>query len=45
LEGIKTFDLHFGSDHAEVVMYEWVEEAIFDDIAKLEWFGLQTEAA
>lgn len=45
LEGIKTFDLYFGSDHAEAVMYEWVEEAIFEDIAKLEWFGPYTEAA
>ena len=44
LEGIKTFDLYFGSDHAEAVMYEWVEEAIFDDIAELEWFGSNTEA-
>ena len=26
-------------------MYEWVEEAIFEDIAKLEWFGPHTEAA
>lgn len=45
LEGIKTFDLHFGSDHAEVLMYEWVEEAIFDEIAKFEWFGPNREAA
>ena len=43
LEGIKVFDLHFGSDHAEVLMYDYVQEAIFDEIQALEWFGSEVE--
>ena len=39
LEGIKTFDFYFEGDHAEALMYEIVEEAIFDDIEKLGWFS------
>jgi enoyl-[acyl-carrier-protein] reductase (NADH) len=33
LEGIKTFDLHFGSDHAEGQSYEAMERAYIEKIS------------
>ena len=43
LEGIKVFDLHFGADHAEMLLYESVEEAIFEDLAESRWFASPSE--
>ena len=45
LEGIKTFDLYFGGDHAETIMFEWIEEAIYEDIRDLKWFTQDDQTA
>ena len=45
LEGIKVFDLHFGSDHAEAMLLESVEEAIFEEIQAQAWFSDQQLSA
>ena len=39
LEGIKIFDLHFGGDHAEALLLEYVEESVFDEISEQGWFN------